>query len=240
MRAILTFHSIDDSGSVLSFPPRTFANLLEALHRAGLPVCDLDTLLAPATRHGVALSFDDGMRSVFTHALPILRDHAAAAHVFLTTGAVGGNNRWATQPAYAPSFGMLNWDEIEKLQLAGVRVESHTHSHPDLRDLDDRSIAAECSEADRIIEERLGRRPQYFAYPYGYRNAHTLDYARNRYRASVTTELRELQGKEDPAALPRLDSYYLRAPWVFRRLDAALPRVYLALRGALRKLRGSE
>lgn len=240
MRAILTFHSIDDSGSVLSFPPRTFADLLAALHRDGLPVCDLDTLLAPATHHGIALSFDDGMRSVFTHALPILRDYAAPAHLFLTTGAVGGNNRWTTQPAYAPSFDMLNWDEIEKLQLAGVRIESHTHSHPDLRELDDRSVAADCSKADRIVEERLGRRPQYFAYPYGYRSVRALAYARNCYRASVTTELREIQGNEDPAALPRLDSYYLRAPWVFRRLDTALPRAYLALRGALRKIRGRE
>lgn len=240
MRAILTFHSIDDSGSVLSFPPRTFANFLEALHRTGLPVCDLDTLLAPATRRGVALSFDDGMRSVFTHALPVLRDHAAPAHLFLTTGAVGGSNRWHTQPALAPTFDMLNWDEIEKLQRAGVRMESHTHSHPDLRDLDDRSIAAECSEADRIIEERLGRRPQYFAYPYGRLSARVCDYARGHYRASVTVQLREIRGDEDLAALPRLDTYYLRMPWVFRRLDSALPRTYLALRGALRRLRGSE
>jgi len=240
MRAVITFHSIDDSGSVLSFPPRALAGLLEALAHAGLPVFDLDTLLAPAARRGVALSFDDGMRSVFTHALPILRDHAAPAHLFLTTGAVGGNNRWSTQPAHAPGFDMLNWDEIEALQQAGARTESHTHSHPDLRALDEAGIAAECGEADRIIEARLGRRPRYFAYPYGYRSARVLDYARSRYRASFTTQLRELKGDEDPAALPRLDSYYLRAPWVVRRLDGALPRAYLALRGALRRLRGSE
>lgn len=240
MRAILTFHSIDDSGTVLSFPPRMFAHLLAALHHAGLPLCDLDTLLAPKTQRGVALTFDDGMHSVFTNALPILRDHAAPAHLFLTTGAVGGQNRWPTQPAPAPVFDMLSWDELEKLQQAGVSIESHTHSHADLRDLDDRSMAAECSDADRIIEEKLGRRPRYFAYPYGYRNARSLDYARAHYRASVTTEFREIKGDDDPAVLPRLDTYYLRAPWVFRRLDAALPRAYLALRGAVRRLRGRD
>ncbi len=240
MRAILTFHSIDDSGSVLSFPPRTFAELLASLNRAGIPVCDLDTLLGPATRHGVALTFDDGMRSVFTQALPILREHAAPAHLFLTTGAVGKSNRWQTQPANAPGFDMLSWNEIEKLQQDGVRIESHTHNHPDLRDLDEPGIAAECRESDRIIEERSGRRPAYFAYPYGRMNARARDYARGNYRGSVTVELRELSRNDDPAALPRLDTYYLRAPWVFHRLDAALPRAYLALRGALRRLRGSE
>ena len=240
MRAILTFHSIDDSGSVISYPPRTFERLLAALHHADLPVCDLDTLLAPGMFRGVAISFDDGMRSVFTHALPVLRDYAVPAHLFLTTGTVGGNNRWSTQPAQAPSFDMLNWDEIGKLQQGGVRIESHTHSHPDLRDLDDPGIASECSEADRIIEQRLGRRPQYFAYPYGYRSARACSYARSHYLGSVTTELREIRGAEDPAELPRLDSYYLHSPWVFRRIDAILPRSYLALRGMLRRLRGRD
>jgi len=225
---------------MLSFPQRTFASLLQALHHTGVPIFDMDTLLAPGTRHGVALTFDDGMRNVYTDALPVLRDHGAPAHLFLTTGTVGKQNHWPTQDTLAPTFDMLNWDEIGKLQQAGVRIESHTHTHPDLRDLDERSIAAECGEADRIIEERLGRRPQYFAYPYGYRSARACDYARGHYRASVTTELREIRGNEDSAALPRLDSYYLRAPWVFRRLDATLPRSYLALRGALRRLRGKD
>jgi peptidoglycan/xylan/chitin deacetylase (PgdA/CDA1 family) len=239
MRAILTFHSVDDSGSVLSFPPRTFSRLLEALHDARLPVLDLDALLDSRTQRGVALTFDDGMRSVFTHALPVLRDHGAPAHVFLTTGAVGRQG-WATPRAPEPAFDMLEWDEVEKLQEAGVRLESHTHSHPDLRELDDRRIAEECDAADGIIEERLGRRPRYFAYPFGHFSARARDLARDRYRASVTTQLRPLGDDDDPAALPRLDSYYLRAPWVFRRLDAPLPRLYLGLRGVMRRIRGSE
>jgi len=240
MRAILTFHSIDEAGTVLSFPPATFAKLLAALHDSGMPVCDLDTLLAPDTQHGIALTFDDGMRSVFTQALPVLRDFKVPAHLFLTTGAVGGTNHWATQPAHAPSFDMLSWDEIEQLHGGGMRIESHTQSHPDLRELNAAQIGDECEAADQLIESRLGRRPRFFAYPYGYRNAQVCDAVRGRYQASVTTELKELHGGEDRAALPRLDTYYLQSPWVFKRLDAALPRGYLALRGMLRKLRGSE
>ncbi len=240
MRAILTFHSLDDSGSILSFPPRAFAKLLSALDDARLPVCDLDTLLDASTHRGVALTFDDGIRSVFTHALPILRDHAVPAHLFLTTGAVGADNRWPTQLGNSPRFDMLTWSDIEKLQEASIRIESHTHSHPDLRKLDGQSIAAECSMADRIIEKRLGKCPDYFAYPYGRISERAADYARNRYRASVTTELRKLGTHDDRAALPRLDSYYLRTSWVYRGLGGAPSQAYLMLRGALRKMRGSE
>lgn len=240
MRAILTFHSIDDSGTVLSYPPRLFAQLLDALHCSRLPIRDLDSLLSPGTRDGIALTFDDGMRSVFTHALPVLRDYGVPSHLFLTTGSVGGDNRWATQPSQAPTFDMLAWSEIEKLQQAGMRIESHTHNHPDLRTLDDRDIAGECEQSDRIIEERTGRRPTYFAYPYGRFDERACGLARSRYRGSATIRLDELRGGEDPAALPRLDTYYLRSPWLYRRLDGTIPRAYLALRGALRRLRGSE
>lgn len=240
MRAILTFHSIDNAGSVLSFPQATFVKLLSALYDAGMPVYDLDTLLAPGIRRGVALTFDDGMRTVYTQALPVLRDFKTPAHLFLTTGAVGGTNRWATQPVHAPSFDMLSWGEIEQLHASDVRIESHTHSHPDLRALDAVRIGIECNAADRLIESRLGRRPRFFAYPYGYRNSQVCDAVRGLYQASVTTELNTLCGMEDRAALPRLDSYYLRAPWVFRRIDDIFPQAYLTLRSMLRKLRGSE
>ena len=240
MRAIITFHGIDESGSVISYPPRLLAELLDSLRDASLPVLDLDSLLAPGKPNGVALTFDDGMRSVFTHALPVLRDHAAPAHLFLTTGMVGGKTHWDSLPGISPEFDMLAWDEVEKLHDNGIRIEAHTQNHPDMRELDDEAIANECGEADRLIEQKLGRRPLYFAYPFGYRNTRATNFARQHYRASVTTSLGVLSGGEDLAALPRLDSYYLRAPWTFRRLDGVLPQTYLSLRGFLRRLRGRD
>ena len=99
MRAILTFHSIDDTGSVVSCSPKNFARLLAALAERKIPVCDLETLLNPDTRRGVAITFDDGMRSVYRAALPVLSDYGASAHVFITTGAVGDNKTWPPRPA---------------------------------------------------------------------------------------------------------------------------------------------
>ena len=239
MRAILTFHSVDDSGSVLSYPPRTFAALLDGLRGAGIPVLDLDALLANDAAHGVAITFDDGMRNVLTHALPVLRDHGAPAHLFLTTDAVG-RERWATPRSPEPAFDMLAWPEVEQLHAGGVHIECHTHTHPDVRTLETARILDECETADAHIERRLGRRPRYFAYPFGFHDARTREAVRPRYRASVTTQLRMLGARDDAAALPRLDAYYLQSPWIFRRLDGAVPRAYLGLRGALRRVRGSE
>ena len=238
MRAIITFHSIDPGGSALSYPAETLDRLLTALERCAVPVLDLDTLLLPATPRGVALTFDDGIRSVFTAALPVLRNRGAPAHLFLTTDAVGGTNRWPSQPATAPTFEMLRWPEVEALHRAGIRIEAHTATHPDLRTLEDAAVAEECARADASIERRLGRRPRFFAYPYGYNDARVRAVAGARYRACLTTEMRCLGGEEVPAALPRLDSHYLRSGWVLRNPTGLSSRFYLAARGALRRLGG--
>lgn len=240
MKAIITFHSIDMRSSVLSFRPDAFACLLQSLDRSGLPILPLPDLLLDSTPKGVTLTFDDGMRSVLTAALPVIREHRAPAHLFLTTSSVGGNNRWPGQPETAPGFDMLSWPELEELQANGVHVESHTHSHPDLRGLDQDELQQECATADELIESHLGRRPRYFAYPYGYHDAEAVKFISRRYEAAVTTRLGTLSQRAQLALLPRLDSYYLRAHWLHQRLDSPLCRSYLGFRRLLRTLRGTH
>lgn len=237
MRAIITFHSVDSSGSVLSFDPDAFAGLLNGIGESQLPVCDLNTLLDRNTTRGVALTFDDGMASVFDNALPVLEEYQYPAHLFLTTGAVGGTNGWHGQPDWAPSFEMLNWDQIEKCHEAGVRIECHTVSHIDLRGAGHQELEDECGTADEIINRRLGRKPEYFAYPYGYNDCRSRDFMRGRYAGSVTTRMRVLGKSEDMAALPRIDSYYLKIPWVYRDLNSIRARFYIMLRGIVRRCR---
>jgi peptidoglycan/xylan/chitin deacetylase (PgdA/CDA1 family) len=237
VRAILTFHSVDESGSVLSYSPRTFDMLLAGLDRCGIPILQLDELLRPEATCGVALTFDDGIRTVFTEALPILRSHSATAHLFLTTGFVGMSEPRPGQARSTPAFETLRWHEIEALQGMGMRIEAHTASHPDLRQLSDEAVRAECESADETIEARLGVRPRYFAYPYGRSDARVRDFARSRYAGSVTTDLRMLRHEEDSAALPRLDAYYLRHRLIFDDLRSLHARGFLAFRRALRRLR---
>jgi len=240
MYAIFTFHSIDDKGSVISYSPRHFALLLGVLAEKNIPVLDLDTLLEPGTRHGVALTFDDGMHSVYRQALPVLRDHGVPAHLFLATGAVDSATPWPPDAVDEHTFEMLNWDEIGALHAAGVAIECHTRTHPDMRTLSYEQMQDECEQADDLIGKRLGRRPAYFAYPFGYHNRKVRDYARQRYRGAVTTELRLLAAHMDSAALPRIDSFYLQSERVIRAIDSVWLQGYLAARNILRNVKGSQ
>lgn len=238
MRAIITFHSIDRGRSPLSYPATTLDRLLDGLRRAALPLVELGDLLAHPAAPGVALTFDDGMRSVVTEALPVLRHHGAPAHLFLTTGAVGGTNRWPSQPANAATFDMLSWSEVESLHHAGMRIEGHTVQHPDLRTLADAAVLDECEGADRVITERLGRAPQFFAYPYGYYDGRVRQLLAGRYRACLTAEFSMLRPDDEMTDLPRIDSHYLRPNWLLGDPFGAASRAYLGLRGVVRRLRG--
>ena len=240
MRAILTFHSIDSQDSTVSFGADLFAALLTHLHRKGIPVLDLDALLSRPAGPGVAITFDDGMSSVYRNALPILSEHQAPAHMFLTTGLVEAGAAWPPQPAAIPSYEILNWSQVEALHRAGVRMESHTHTHPDLRGLTLEQAVDECERARRLIETRLGRKPAYFAYPFGLHNTRVRNWVRSAYSGAVTTELRPLGANEDPAALPRLDAYYFRSGLKVRHLDSVFMRCYLGARNRLRNLKGSQ
>jgi len=240
MKGILTFHSLDNSDSVLSYKPASFADLLASFNKLDIPVLSLNELLNPNVEKGISITFDDGMKSVYTEALPLLREYNIPAHLYLTTSVISKNNQWATQPSGAPYFEMLSWSEIEELHNSGIYIESHTSTHPDMRQLNSSELDNECSLSDNLIEQRLGRRPEHFAYPYGYSNDVVNDYARNRYKTTVTTEFRMLSKSEDSAKLPRLDSYYLQPKWLRRNLFKPQSNMYLKIRGWMRTVRGSQ
>lgn len=237
LRAVLTFHSIDDSGSVLSFPARDFAALLEDFVSSGVPVLSFAALCRAPT--GIAITFDDGMRSVAHAALPVLRDLGLPSHLFLTTNSVGSDNRWPTQPTGIVPLAMMDWTAIEACASAGMTIENHTATHPDMRELPAGAILEECAAADEIIMRRLGRRPSLFAYPYGYVSEAARDVVASRYEAAFTADLGYLPPASDMHRLPRIDAYYIRSPVIARRLMTGFGRGYLSLRAVLRALRRS-
>lgn len=208
--------------------------MLEAFALADLPVLSLDQLIGDEKAHGVALTFDDGMASVFSAAMPILVRHHAPAHVFVISRQVGSDIRWPGTEA----FKLMGWGQLEALHAAGIMIEGHTASHPDLRSLSGGEIEAEMEEADSTIEARLGRRPKYFAYPFGYYNDCARAIARKRYAGSFTTKLNYLNGEAERDAIPRLDAHYLSSPALVRVLSGKWAHAYIALRRAMRHLRG--
>jgi peptidoglycan/xylan/chitin deacetylase (PgdA/CDA1 family) len=238
MDAILTLHSIDDTGSMLSYAPGELEALLDGLAMKGVRIVPLAEILAPtdAPGHRVVLTFDDGIRSVHRMALPILARRRLPATLYVVAGWVGRTNAWPSQPAGMPSFPLMSWDELREARDAGLGIGSHTASHRYLRALGEQDWQGELADARARLEDELQVAVEDFAYPYGTYDDEAVARVRAVHRSAVTTDLGFTTGAP-LHRLRRIDTYYLRPARARLPLFAGRTRRYLALRAALRRAR---
>jgi peptidoglycan/xylan/chitin deacetylase (PgdA/CDA1 family) len=239
MRAILTYHSIDSSGSPISVPVETFAahaGFLASGRVKVLPLADLPS--APNDEDAVALTFDDGFRNVVTGALPTLREKSLPATIFVVSDAVGGTNGWGGRDAPGiPTLPLMNWADVQAAADTGFEIGAHSRRHPRLTTLSFAQLEDEVAGGADRIQAELGRRPDRFAYPYGDVNEAVARVARTAFEHSVTTELRPLADTDDRALLPRLDAWYFRQPGMLEDWGSPAFRRRLWIRAQGRRVR---
>lgn len=240
--AVLAYHAIDDSDSVLSVSPSTFAEHMRILQSLRVRVVGLEQLMDPPpsqrkTDDLVAITFDDGFESVYRHAFPVLQRHGFPATVFLVTDYCGRSNAWPGQPPWVPEAPLLGWPAVREMAEHGIGFGSHSRTHPDLTRLRPPDVHDELIVSKKIIEDHTGQPVETLAYPYGAHDRRLRELARTHYAIACTADLGYVGPGADPAAIPRLDVYYLRRPAMFARLSSRRLRPYIALRQWGRRLR---
>jgi len=236
---ILTFHSIDPSGSAISFATDDLRHYLTSLaHQGWRGVTVSDAIARQGEQKVVGICFDDGYRNVLDEALPILRDCGFSATVFAISSRCGKDNQWAGQAECVPALPLLDWSEIERLASAGWEIGSHGAEHLRLTSVHIDRAAQDVGAAREEIGRQLGNVPTVFAYPYGAWNRELRAVVRESYAAAVSTRLGFVLDEDlrDPTALPRIDAYYLRGTARRFALDGALTSGYVALRRVARRL----
>lgn len=239
MRAILTWHSIDESGSPISIAATTFARQLAWLRSGQVRVVPLAELVTLAEgTNAVALTFDDALASIAEAALPSLVEAGLPATIFVPTAHVGGDNRWHGHAAPGiPVLPVMTWEQLAESHASGIAIGAHTRTHPDLRRCTGETLQQELQGARDDVRHALGTTPEAFAYPYGAYDERVRNAAGEVYQYSVTTDLRPLRGDDSPNALPRLDAWYFQnVQWLDRWGSAALYS-YLGLRRAGRAVK---
>ncbi len=233
---ILTYHSLDDSGSVISLPGEMFAKHMHLLKENGYRAISLKRLCQSWERQEtlpsrtVVLTFDDGYANLKETALPVLQECGFEATVFMVAGHVGGYNNWPSQPPIVPHLPLLTWGDLRELSRHGFEIGGHTLTHPVLAAISKDALAREIERSKDIIEQKMGSPVETFAYPYGIVDHASYRCVSSSYRAACTTEMGEVSATDDRHRLRRIDTYYLRRAVLFRSLDSALGRSYLSVR----------
>jgi peptidoglycan/xylan/chitin deacetylase (PgdA/CDA1 family) len=242
MRAILTYHSIDRSGSPISISPDVFEQHVRWLASGRVRVVSIDELMMLSDGDdAVALTFDDGFENFATEAWPRLTAHGLTATLFVVSRHAGGFNDWGVDRRITlPRLPLLGWEALARLAEEGVQLGAHSRTHPDLTRLHHTAAVDEIEGSADDIRQRTGRVAQAFAYPFGRVTPGIAALAGGCFRWAVTADLRWLGPTDAATGLPRLDAYYFRQParltawgtWRFRTLvrgRAAGRRVQAAL-----------
>jgi len=241
MRAILTYHSVDTTGSPISVSPREFSTHVKWIASGAVRVVPLQELSQiPERTDALALTFDDGLQSAIEIAGPTLRDHALPATFFIPTAHVGGDNRWGGgDDASIPVMPVADWDTLGRLADEGFEIGAHTRTHPRLPMCDDAQLTDELEGAIEDIVTHIGHTPRSFAYPYGTIDDRVRRAVTRRYAIGCTTELRVLQNTDPRECLPRLDAWYLRQPGRLQAWGSLRFSGYLGMRRVARRLRAT-
>jgi len=216
----LTFHDLDERPSVISFSPSLFRDGMANLCTRGYRKPAMQQMVDALVRNGefpersFAVTFDDGFRSVYEEAFPVLQAYRIPATVFLLVGKKRSRNLDSPLPSFQGRT-MLSWKEIREMHRFGVNFGAHTLSHPDLTRLPLEQVQAEVRDGKAIIEDMLGAEVSCFAYPFGRYNQKTRRVVGSYFRYACSDKLGFIKKGSDLLALERIETYYLRTARLF-------------------------
>lgn len=146
----------------LSVSPDMFDQQLAYLAENGFSTVSLYDLLnhlstgAPLPPRPVVLTFDDGYRDNYENAFPLLKKYGFTGTFFIVSDFINAN-----RPEY------MTWDMLREMADAGMSIESHSRTHPDLRGRSFQFLVWEILGPIEAITHYTGRRPHFFCYPAG-------------------------------------------------------------------------
>src|SRR5438093_2756036 len=178
--------------------PAVFEAEMKELKDRGITVISLQDLLA--WKRGeknipprcAVISFDDGWKSQYEVAWPIMKKFGYTFTMFIYTEGVRGGSLGGGEA--------ITWEQLADMRDNGVDIEAHTATHQDLREghtiMDaepggkrtkkkltgaeyEQWVRNEVVGSKELLEQRLGIKVKCFAVPFGNYNEHVKELARN-------------------------------------------------------------
>src|SRR5881296_118266 len=178
--------------------PAAFEAQMKELKDRGITVISMQDLLAwkkgekNIPPRSAVVSFDDGWKSQYEVAWPIMKKYGYPFTMFLYTEGVAGGSLGGGQA--------ITWEQLADMRDNGIDIEAHSATHQDLREGHTIMLAStggkrtktkltgpqyeqwiqnEVVGSKQLLEQRLGIKVNCFAVPFGNYNEHVKELARN-------------------------------------------------------------
>ena len=170
--------------------PQMFEQQMQELKNRGITVIGMQDFLA--WKRGeknipprcAIITFDDGWKSQYDVAWPIMKKFGYTFTMFIYTEGVRGGHFGGGEA--------ITWEQLAEMRDAGVDIQAHSETHQDLRKPYDKVakkklsppeyeqwLQNEVGRCKDTLEQRLGIKVNCFAVPYGFYNQHIKDVAKN-------------------------------------------------------------
>jgi len=199
-----------------------FRKQMEAIKALGLSVVSMDDFVAwkkgnkTIPERSIVITFDDGWKSVYTDAFPVLRELGYPFHLFLYKSYVDGGGRALTTPM------------IKEMMKNGASIGCHSYTHPlpsmvkgNLKKGPEHFnayLTTEMIRSKEFLEERFGTQINTYAFPGGFHTPEMLEFGQQAgYDAMFTVDFGKVRIADAEETLNRYiilgthDTYFTQA-----------------------------
>lgn len=118
----------------------------------------------------ICISSDDGFKNNLGVA-EIMNEYGAKGCFFINPGIIGNTSfieieKYCKTQLNLPPVEFMNWNDIEKLQIWGHEIGSHTMEHINFANSKKELLVEDCNETFEILMKKCGE-AKHFAFPYG-------------------------------------------------------------------------
>ncbi|MBI3894263.1 MAG: polysaccharide deacetylase family protein [Candidatus Wallbacteria bacterium] len=181
--SVLCYHHFEDRPlQGFSVKPADFEAQMAQLASGGFHVIRLSEAVerfegknpAPFPEKAVVLTIDDGYRCAYERALPVMRKYKFPATLFVYPGYVGAKGD------------KCSWEEYKQLEAEGLfDVQCHSYTHPNFAQMArklpapkyETEMHREIFTSKKTLEEKLSKKIQFLAYPFGIYDEQIRDWA---------------------------------------------------------------
>lgn len=237
----LSWHDVRDEGvedidaDPFAVGVERLAEQFDWLEQNGWTPVSIDRIMAAAEGRGtlpdkaVLLTFDDGLKSLYTHVFPLLKAYGYPAVAAVVTG-------WLESPGSVETGALVSWRQVREMADSGlVEIASHSHdlhrgvqanpqgnqqpaattrqylADPSRYETEQewrRRVARDLETSADLIEAHTGRRPRVMVWPFGEYNAASEALARER---GMTVSLGLTTGPNPAGRLHGLNRFLVTA-----------------------------